>query len=51
MIEFLVSRSVGLAKSRVRTLNFKRANIRLLKELLDDIPWETILVDSFKRTE
>ncbi|KFV09259.1 hypothetical protein N339_03103, partial [Pterocles gutturalis] len=36
-------RNIGLAKSRVRTLNFRRANFQLFKELLDGIPWETVL--------
>jgi len=38
--EFVVLRNGGLAKSRVRTLNFRRANFQLFKELLDEIPWE-----------
>lgn len=33
-------RNVGLPKSRIRTVNF-----RLLKELLDEIPWETVFRD------
>ena len=33
----------GLAKSRARTLCFRRANFWLLKELLSGIPWETVL--------
>ncbi|KFV00708.1 hypothetical protein N339_06110, partial [Pterocles gutturalis] len=36
-------RNAGLAKSRVRTLNFRRANFQLFKELLDGIPQETVL--------
>ncbi|KFV02204.1 hypothetical protein N339_05970, partial [Pterocles gutturalis] len=35
-------RNMGLAKSRVRTLNFRGANFQLFKELLDGIPWETV---------
>ena len=42
--KFVISRNMGLAKSRVRTLNFRRANFCLLKELLDEIsrwnPWK-----------
>jgi len=41
LAEFLISRSVGLTKSRVRTLNFRRVNFQLFKELLNGIPWET----------
>jgi len=33
----MISRNVGLAKSRVRALNFKRAIFGLSKELSDDI--------------
>ena len=36
-------KNAGLAKSRVRTLSFRRVNF--LKELLDGIPWETVLKD------
>ena len=43
LVGFVISGNVGLAKSGVRTLNFRRANFRLFKELLDEIPWETVL--------
>ncbi|KFU97279.1 hypothetical protein N339_06495, partial [Pterocles gutturalis] len=36
-------RNVGLAKSRVRTVNFRRTNFQLFKESLDGIHWETVL--------
>ena len=36
-------KNVSLAKSRARTLCFRRASFRLLKELLSRIPWETVL--------
>ena len=39
----MVLRTMGLAKNRVTTLNFRRANLRLLKELLAGVPWETPL--------
>jgi len=41
----VISRNAGLAKSRVGTLNFRRPNFRLFKELLDEILWETGLRD------
>ena len=41
--EFVILKNASLAKSRVRTLNSRRANFWLLKELLDGIPWETVL--------
>lgn len=40
--------NVGLVEGGVRTLN-SRANFRLFKELLDEIPWEAVLRD--KETE
>lgn len=35
LVEFTIFRNMGLTKSRVRTLNFRRVNLGLLKELLD----------------
>ena len=43
LVEFVILKNAGLAKSRARTLCFRRANIQLLKELLSGIPWETVL--------
>ena len=42
----MILRNAGLAKSAVRTLNFRKTNFRLFKELLDEIPWESVLRDS-----
>lgn len=39
----MISRNAGLAKSKVRTLNFRRASCRLFQELLDEILWKTVL--------
>lgn len=49
LVKFGISRNMGLAKSGVRILNYRRMNLRLFKELLDEIPWETVLGD--KETE
>lgn len=38
-------RNMGQVKSRVRTLNFKRAKFQLFKKLVDATPWETALRD------
>ena len=43
LVEFVILKNAGLAKSRAGTLCFRRANFRLLKELLSGIPWETVL--------
>jgi len=45
LVEFVISRNMGLAKSRVKTMKFKRANFHLFKEVLGGIPWETVLSD------
>jgi len=42
LLEFLISRNAGLAKSKVRTLKNRRATCRLFKELLDEILWKTV---------
>ena len=36
--EFVISRNMGLAETRVRMLNFRRATFRLFKELLGELP-------------
>jgi len=45
LIEFMISRNMGLVKSGVRTLNFGRAYFRLFEESLDEITWEALLRD------
>ena len=42
LVEFVILKNAGLAKSRARTLCFRRAKFRLLKELLSGIHWETV---------
>jgi len=37
LLKFAMWRNAGLAKSRVKTLNLRRANFQLLKELLAEI--------------
>ena len=43
LMEFVILKNAGLAKSRARTLCFRRAKFRLLKELVSGISWETVL--------
>lgn len=38
-------RDIGQAKRIVRTLNLRKANFQLFKELVDVTPWETALRD------
>lgn len=37
LVEFVISRKMGLAKNRVRTLKVRRVNFWLIKELLGGI--------------
>ena len=37
LAEFVILRDMSLAKSKVRTLSFRRANLQLFKELVDQI--------------
>ena len=43
LVEFVILKNAGLAKSRARTLCFRRANFRLLKELVSGITWKLSL--------
>lgn len=45
LTEFVVLGNMDLAKSKVRTLNFERPNFQLFKDLVDRIPWNTVLGD------
>ena len=49
LVEFAVLRDVGQAKSKVRTLNFRKAKFWMFKDLVNRTPWETALRD--KRAE
>jgi len=43
LVEFTVLRNMGKARSIVRTLNFRKANFKLYKELVSRTHWETVL--------
>ena len=45
LVQFVISRNVGLTKSGVRTQNLGRANLRLFKEMLAQISWDAVLRD------
>lgn len=45
LAEYMISRNEALAKSGIRTLNFRRADFQLFKEFLDGIPWKTLFRD------
>lgn len=43
IVEFVVSRNTGLSKKKLGTLNFRRGNLFLFKELLDKLSWEAVV--------
>jgi len=45
LVEFTDLRDMGQTKSKVRTLNFRKAKFHLFKELVNKTPWETALRD------
>jgi len=44
-VEFTLLRDMGKVRSIVRTLNFRKDNFQLFKELVSRTPWETVLRD------
>jgi len=45
LVELMLLREMGITKSIVRKLNFRRANFQLFKEIVRRTPWETVLRD------
>jgi len=45
LVESAVLKVTSQAKSKVSTLNFRKANLQLFKELVNESPWETALRD------
>jgi len=45
LVELMLLREMEITKSIVRTLNFRRANLQLFKEIVRRTPWETVLRD------
>lgn len=43
LVKFMILRNASMAKSRVRTLNFRKGNFRLFEELLDGVCREILL--------
>lgn len=41
LVELAVLRDVGKAKSKVKTLNFRKASFQLFKKLVSRTPWAT----------
>ena len=49
MVGFTLLRDIRQAKSKIRMLNFKKANFQLFRELVNKAPWESVFKD--KRVE
>ena len=45
MMEFTCLRDIGQAKSKIRKLNFRKANFQLFGELVNKTLWESVLKD------
>jgi len=45
LVELTLLREMGITKSTVRTVNFRRANFQLFKEIVRRTPWEMVLRD------
>jgi len=45
LVEFTVLRDMGKARRVLRTINFRKANFQLFKELFRRTPWEKVLRD------
>ena len=43
MVEFMLQRDMRREKGRNRMLNFRKADFQLFRELVNKIPWETVL--------
>lgn len=44
LLEFTVPRDMGQEKSKVRPLNFRKANFQLLRKIINRNPWKTALM-------
>ena len=44
-IEFKLLRNIRQAKSKIRKLNFRKANLELFRKLVSKTPWEFVLKD------
>jgi len=43
MVESMHQRDMRQVKSKIRMLNFRKADFQLFRELVNKIPWETVL--------
>ena len=43
IVEFTLSSYMRQSKSKIRKLNFRKANFQLFRELVNRTPWETVL--------
>ena len=45
MVEFTLQRDMRQAKSKMRMLHFRKANLQVFRELVSKTPWKTVLMD------
>ena len=45
MVEITFLRDIGLPKSKIRKLNFRKANVQLFKKLVNKTSWQSVLRD------
>lgn len=43
LVDFAVLSDMGQVRSKVKPLNFRKANFQLFKEIVKRVPWETAL--------
>lgn len=41
LVEFAVLRNIGQVRSKVRPLNFRKADFQISREIVRGMPWET----------
>jgi len=45
LVKFILLRDIGKSRNIVRTINFRKANFQLFKELVSRTPWGMVLRD------
>ena len=45
MVESMLQRDMRQAKSKMRMLHFRKANLQVFRELVSKTPWKTVLMD------
>lgn len=45
MVDFTFLKDMRQAKSKMRMLHFRKANLQVFRELVSKTPWKTVLMD------